>query len=109
MGPPQRHSSNLSEPVRPGTSAGDTPMSGLSAFGGLMPPPMSRSVSNGSAGGPSAPPSRPGTSMSNASSIDDLLGPPLPRKAGAKAGGKAAKRRGRGYIDVMGDKANGDS
>jgi hypothetical protein len=34
--------------------------------------------------------------MSNASSIDDLLGPPTARKGGAK---KAKK--GRGYIDVM--------
>ena len=58
-------------------------------------PAMSRSVSNGSAAGP---PSRPGTSMSNASSIDDLLGPATggTRKS---AGGK--KKRGRGYVDVM--------
>lgn len=61
---------------------------------------MSRSVSNSSGAG--GPPSRPGTSMSNASSIDDLLGPPLPRKGGARKGGKVKK--GRGYIDVMGDK-----
>ncbi|TAQ90694.1 hypothetical protein B7494_g977 [Chlorociboria aeruginascens] len=71
---------------------------------GLTPPPpsMSRSQSNGSANGlPVAPPSRPTTSMSNASSIDDLLGPPTSRKGPAK---KAKK--GRGYIDVMGDKAS---
>ncbi|CZS92992.1 related to SEC16 Multidomain vesicle coat protein [Rhynchosporium agropyri] len=68
----------------------------------LMPPLMNRSQSNGSlrsaAGGP---PSRPGTGMSNASSIDDLLGPPMPRAAGAK---KGAKKKGRGYVDVMGAK-----
>jgi hypothetical protein len=40
--------------------------------------------------------------VSNASSIDDLLGPPLPRKAGAKGG----KKKGRGYVDVMGEKAS---
>ncbi|KAJ9131097.1 Protein transport protein sec16 [Pleurostoma richardsiae] len=63
------------------------PPSNLSA-----PPPMLRSVSNTSSG----PPSRPTTSMSNASSIDDLLGAPGPRKAG----GKKAKKGGR-YVDVM--------
>lgn len=42
-------------------------------------------------------PPRPGTSASNASSIDDLYGPPTGRKAGAKA-----KKGGKGrYIDVM--------
>lgn len=67
----------------------------------LAPPggslPMARSASNiSSAGPPMAPPSRPGTSMSNASSIDDLLGAPGPRKAGAKKGRKAGR-----YVDVM--------
>jgi len=66
---------------------------------------MSRSVSNGSniagSGPPTAPPSRPGTGMSNASSIDDLLGPPTARKA---AGAKG-KKKGRGYVDVMGEKS----
>ncbi|CAG8959396.1 hypothetical protein HYFRA_00001294 [Hymenoscyphus fraxineus] len=70
----------------------------------LAPPafaPMSRSLSNTSAGrSPSAPPSRPGTSMSNASSIDDLLGP----ATGGSRKGAAKKKKGRGYIDVMGEK-----
>lgn len=73
------------------------------SLGGLAPPGMMRQASNSSLSGggpPTAPASRPGTAMSNASSIDDLLGPPLPRKAGAKG----AKKKGRGYIDVMGDK-----
>lgn len=48
-------------------------------------------------GPPSAPPSRPSTGMSNASSIDDLIGLPQARKAGTV---KKAKK-GRGYIDVM--------
>jgi hypothetical protein len=39
--------------------------------------------------------------MSNASSIDDLLGPAT---GGAKRGA-AKKKKGRGYIDVMGEKA----
>jgi hypothetical protein len=69
-----------------------------------LPPTMSRTVSNGSLGGPSGPPSRPGTSMSNASSIDDLLGPPT---AGGRKGTARGKKKGRGYVDVMGDKAIG--
>ncbi|KUJ11534.1 uncharacterized protein LY89DRAFT_624895 [Mollisia scopiformis] len=73
----------------------------------LAPPSMARSASNGSIGlngGPpsSGPPSRPGTGMSNASSIDDLLGPAMPRKGAAVK--KAAKKKGRGYVDVMGEK-----
>jgi len=71
------------------------------------PPLMNRSQSNGSLRS-SGPPSRPGTGMSNASSIDDLLGPPVPRSRKDGAGGagakKGAKKKGRGYVDVMGDK-----
>ncbi|KAH6688817.1 hypothetical protein BKA61DRAFT_585208 [Leptodontidium sp. MPI-SDFR-AT-0119] len=86
------------------------PPSPQSDDGSLAAPPplMSRSQSNNSlrgSGPPSAPPSRPGTGMSNASSIDDLLGPPVPRKAGGAAK-KGAKKKGRGYVDVMGDKSN---
>ncbi|KAI9762832.1 MAG: vesicle coat component [Chaenotheca gracillima] len=55
-----------------------------------------RAVSGGSSSGP---PSRPSTSMSNASSIDDLLGPP---GATRKPGGSVKKsKKGRGYVDVM--------
>ncbi|MCJ1248350.1 vesicle coat component [Trapelia coarctata] len=46
---------------------------------------------------PSAPPSRPATGMSNASSIDDLIGAPQARKGGTVKG----KKKGRGYVDVM--------
>ncbi|KAF2966717.1 hypothetical protein GQX73_g6830 [Xylaria multiplex] len=45
-------------------------------------PLMARSVSGQS--NASAPPSRPGTALSNASSIEDLLGAPGPRKGGKK-------------------------
>lgn len=83
-----------------------------SSSSNLAPPMMARSASNGSmglgsSGGPpsSGPPSRPGTGMSNASSIDDLLGPALPRKGGATVK-KAAKKKGRGYVDVMGEKGS---
>ena len=54
----------------------------------------------GSNGPPSAPPSRPATGMSNASSIDDLIGAPQARKGGTIKKGK----KGRGYIDVMANK-----
>ncbi|KAI9669851.1 MAG: vesicle coat component [Caeruleum heppii] len=48
--------------------------------------------------GSAKPPSRPPTSMSNASSIDDLLGPP----GAARKGGTVKKsKKGRGYVDVM--------
>ncbi|KAG5980934.1 hypothetical protein E4U55_003468 [Claviceps digitariae] len=42
------------------------------------------------------PPSRPSTSMSNASSIDDLLGAPAPRKGGPKKSRKSGR-----YVDIM--------
>ncbi|KAI2466506.1 Sec23-binding domain of Sec16-domain-containing protein [Annulohypoxylon bovei var. microspora] len=66
------------------------------------PPMMMRSVSNQSTssapGGPiNAPPSRPTTSLSNASSIDDLLGA---AGAGSVRRGKKGRKSGR-YIDVM--------
>lgn len=103
--PPQRSVSDMVHPTQPSQSDGS-----MGPPDSLAPPFMARSVSNGSSTGPmgspkisTGPPSRPGTAMSNASSIDDLLGPALPRK-----GGKAAvkgKKKGRGYIDVMGDKA----
>ncbi len=94
MGPPSSSPSNS----RPGT-----------ASGALGPPAgpvsMLRSVSNTSTasapalgGGPPGPGSRPPTSLSNSSSIDDLLGAAGPRKAG---GTKKAKRGAR-YVDVMG-------
>ncbi|KAI9746396.1 MAG: vesicle coat component [Claussenomyces sp. TS43310] len=87
---------------RTGSSQVQANQSAADLNGLALPPAMSRTVSNGSATGPpSAPPSRPATSLSNASSIDDLLGPPTARKAA----GKKAKK-GRGYIDVMGDKGS---
>ncbi len=65
------------------------------------PPTMTRTASSTSAdssGGGPPPPSRPPTSMSmsNASSIDDLLSSAGPRKPGAKKGRKSGR-----YVDVM--------
>ena len=45
----------------------------------------------------STPPSQPATSMSNASSIDDLIGAPQARKGGTVKG----KKKGGRYVDVM--------
>jgi hypothetical protein len=85
-------------------SQGDGPsLEGVPALAPPMAPSMTRSASSGSAHRPpSAPPSRPGTGMSNASSIDDLLGP----ATGSSRKGTAKKKKGRGYVDVMKDKAS---
>ncbi|KAK0635658.1 Sec23-binding domain of Sec16-domain-containing protein [Bombardia bombarda] len=84
-----------------------SPMMPLSSSPSLLPadgsmllgppsglPPMMRSVSNTS--NTSGPPSRPTTSLSNSSSIDDLLAAAGPRKAGAKKPRKSAR-----YVDIM--------
>lgn len=72
-------------------SRSSTPGMGSDAEGAPAKPPM--------LGRPplaSGPPSRPSTSMSNASSIDDLLGAAQPRKGAA-----AKKKKGGRYVDVM--------
>ncbi|KAK4236243.1 Sec23-binding domain of Sec16-domain-containing protein [Achaetomium macrosporum] len=100
-GPPRAASASV---ARPPTSASE---SNLPAAGGsprLPPPPgpvsMLRSASNTSTA--SAPPlgsgSRPPTSLSNSSSIDDLLSAAGPRKPGAAK----KPRKGARYVDVMG-------
>ncbi|RAL08342.1 COPII coat assembly protein SEC16 [Aspergillus homomorphus CBS 101889] len=85
------------------TGANPPPLTGSpappSALG--VAPPIPRSISTGAAvptppsAGLTAPP-RPATSLSNASSIDDLLGAPQARKGPAAKG----KKKGR-YVDVM--------
>ncbi|OJJ81854.1 COPII coat assembly protein SEC16 [Aspergillus glaucus CBS 516.65] len=111
--PPTATPPMASAASRPSSSAGafaPSPMSGPPMSGspappsGLgAPPPLPRSVSTGAAAptppgssGGLAPPSRPSTSLSNASSIDDLLGAPTARKGPAGKG----KKKGR-YVDVM--------
>ncbi|KAI6815849.1 hypothetical protein KC340_g13661 [Hortaea werneckii] len=122
-GPPSRVGSAagmMPPPPPPGTSRPGT--SGSYAAGGGPPgsgPPSRAGTPAGEAsspamGGPngggdmaasSGPPSRPPTGLSNASSLDDLLGgPPGPGAGGArKAGGTAkGKKKGAGrYVDVM--------
>ncbi|KAF2840301.1 hypothetical protein M501DRAFT_1002627 [Patellaria atrata CBS 101060] len=76
----------------PGSRAGTPALSDMGT------PPMLPVLSALSGGPPaSGPPSRPGTSMSNASSIDDLLAAP---PGGRKAAGTVKKKKGR-YVDVM--------
>ncbi|GAP87602.1 putative COPII coat assembly protein SEC16 [Rosellinia necatrix] len=78
-------------PIPPMTLSKAISQESLNTPGGA--PLMARSISNQS--NASAPPSRPTTSLSNASSIDDLLGAAGPRK-----GAKKARKSGR-YVDVM--------
>ncbi|KKA25407.1 COPII vesicle coat protein Sec16 [Rasamsonia emersonii CBS 393.64] len=109
-GPTMASQSPPSSSSRPSTGTGAPPSRSespaLSSPGAPLPgapngPP--RSVSTASAPGatpPSsssgqAPPPRP--SLSNASSIDDLLGAPQARKGNTTRG----KKKGRGYVDVM--------
>ncbi|KAH8695118.1 putative COPII vesicle coat protein Sec16 [Talaromyces proteolyticus] len=78
---------------------GALPIPGLAGPNGL---PRAASTSVAGATPPTsspglAPPSRPATSLSTASSIDDLLGAPQARKGGTVK----SKKKGRGYIDVM--------
>ncbi|KAF9891321.1 vesicle coat component [Aspergillus nanangensis] len=92
---------------RPSSSTGGPPgPSSLSSSPALgIPPPFlgagPRSVSTGAAvptppGSSAGAPPRPATSLSNASSIDDLLGAPTARRGGAAR----SKKKGR-YVDVM--------
>ncbi|KAL9471240.1 hypothetical protein ACSS6W_009181 [Trichoderma asperelloides] len=97
-------------PQTPPPPQGRSSLPPSSSFGSLAPPavlnrapsqeslggapPMLRSMSSASTD--SKPSSRPTTSMSNASSIDDLLSASGPRKPGQK---KA--RKGGRYVDVM--------
>ncbi|OBW63716.1 MAG: tRNA(His) guanylyltransferase [Aureobasidium pullulans] len=93
-GPPSRVMTPASGPPSGPPSMAASPAAPQTGFpSASAPPPL------GGLGGPpgSAPPSRPATSMSNASSIDDLLGAPGPRKGGTA---KSKKRGGR-YVDVM--------
>ncbi|KAH0542409.1 hypothetical protein FGG08_003164 [Glutinoglossum americanum] len=88
--PPQSAPPPSRSPSIPGTPPRtDSPLSG-----GLAPP----TLFGGSAGPASGPPSRPSTALSNASSIDDLIGPP----GTARKGGTIKKNKAkRGYVDVM--------
>ncbi|OJD29551.1 copii coat assembly protein sec16 [Diplodia corticola] len=104
--PPSAKAAGLTPPGPPAGPLRSTsmppPMAASAPGSGAATPVRSGSPAVGGGGGPpggaGGPPSRPATSMSNASSIDDLIGVPAPRK------GPAAKKKGRGagrYVDVM--------
>ncbi|KAF2462658.1 uncharacterized protein BDR25DRAFT_299124 [Lindgomyces ingoldianus] len=86
---PQR-SSSMPPPMSGPGSRASTPGIPSDSEGSKLPTLMPPTL------GSSGPPSRPSTGMSNASSIEDLIGAPAARKGGAKKG----KRGGR-YVDVM--------
>lgn len=105
-GPPSRITSGSGGPMKiPATSssiAGSGPPSRVGTPAAGTPPTSSAltnpAISALNGGGLMQPPSRPGTSLSNASSIDDLMGgPPVPRKGGTLKKGKKGGR----YVDVM--------
>ncbi|KZF21402.1 hypothetical protein L228DRAFT_262424 [Xylona heveae TC161] len=91
LGPPSSLPNSRPPSRSPSSSVG--PLGAASETPPLAPPLSS----TGTPAPPSGPPSRPTTSMSNASSIDDLLGVPAPRKGGTM---RKPKKGGR-YIDVM--------
>lgn len=93
-------SSTPPPPTRSVSSAAALPSTSFPQSPALLSPPSNGGLSLTSgppSAPPSAPPSRPATGMSNASSIDDLIGAPQPRKGGTVRKGK----KGRGYVDVM--------
>lgn len=111
MPPPPMPPMPFASGSRPQSSSSDMPpsLSSSPAFSSLgVPPPMGpyggslpRSVSTGAAhptppGSSSGPPPRPSSSLTHASSIDDLLGAPQARKGNTVKG----KKKGR-YVDVM--------
>ncbi|KGO74279.1 COPII coat assembly protein, Sec16 [Penicillium italicum] len=92
--PPMSVSSSLPQSS---STAAPPSLSSSPGFSGLAP----RSASTGAAmptppGSSSGPPPRPSSSLTHASSIDDLIGAPQARKGNAVRG----KKKGR-YVDVM--------
>ena len=93
-------SSTPPSPTRSVSSAAAFPSTSFPQSPALLTPPSNSGISltlGPPSAPPSAPPSRPATGMSNASSIDDLIGAPQPRKGGTVRKSK----KGRGYVDVM--------
>ena len=84
----------------PGAVPTPSPFGSNAASRSASPSLLQREQSGLETGPPAAPPSRPATGMSNANSIDDLIGAPQARKGGTIKKGK----KGRGYVDVMASK-----
>jgi len=104
MGPPgglrpptsNPRSSSMPPPMGGAASRASTPGIPESDEEGFAAGPKPPVLARPSFGAASGPPSRPGTGMSNASSIDDLLGAPQARKGPANKKKKAGR-----YVDVM--------
>ncbi|KAJ5441576.1 hypothetical protein N7491_003982 [Penicillium cf. griseofulvum] len=96
--PPMPVSGN--RPQSSSTAAAPPFLSSSPGLSGLGPQPLPRSVSTGAAmptpPGSSSGPPRPSSSLTHASSIDDLIGAPQARKGNTVRG----KKKGR-YVDVM--------
>lgn len=92
-GPPSR----MVSATMPGS--GPPSRVGTPGEGGNAAPPLSAVPGGMMNGAGSGPPSRPGTGMSNASSLDDLLGGPPGGQR--KVGGTVKKKKGGRYVDVM--------
>ncbi|KAK4550840.1 hypothetical protein LTR36_000420 [Oleoguttula mirabilis] len=112
-GPPSRVSSGAgmanyagSRPPTSGSGAmppgsGPPSRAATPASGGPPESAMPAGLNGDVMGPPSLPPSRPTTSMSTASSLDDLLGAG-PLGGGRKAGGTVkGKKKGGRYVDIM--------
>lgn len=100
MPPPMPSSMPISTGDRPSTSGGAPPVPSSGSLGVPRPSDtMARSVSSGAVPKPPGPggPPPPRPALSNANSIDDLLGAPQARKGNTVRG----KKKGRGYVDVM--------
>ncbi|CAH0017282.1 unnamed protein product [Clonostachys rhizophaga] len=98
--PPPMGSPHSGPPPRSVSTPGPTPdfrtESGDSLAPALKSPPRPSSAAPPSGLSASTLPARPATSMSNASSIDDLIGAAAPRKPGQKKTRKSGR-----YVDVM--------
>ena len=94
-GPPMRPPTSGSGPALSGPSSGPPSRTGTPASESSQP---GGAAVNGDSFAPSAaPPIRPSSTLSTASSIDDLMGPPGSRKGGTVKGKKKTQR----YVDVM--------
>jgi hypothetical protein len=106
MGPPSRAASGAGSrpPTSSGPPLGSGPPSGPPSRVGT-PASMSGtpSVLNGPGAAGLMPPPRPSSSLSHASSLDDLLGGP-PSAGTKKSTVKGGKKKGGRYVDVMAGK-----
>ena len=94
-GPPMRPPTSGSGPALSGPPSGPPSRTGTPASESSQPGGVG--VNGDSSALPVAPPVRPSSTLSTASSIDDLMGPPGSRKGGTVKGKKKTQR----YVDVM--------